>query len=56
MAHSSHTLQKGCGLCSPWKHRGNGRAAREPVSVLRKLGRSRRLSRGWVPQDQQERT
>lgn len=45
MAHSPHRRHKGCGLCKPWKHRGNGDAARAPFRVLRQLGIRRRLSR-----------
>jgi len=46
MAHSPHRQHKGCQLCKPHKNRRNGRAAREPWSVLRKVGKKRRLSRG----------
>lgn len=48
MAHSPHRRRKGCGVCKPHKHKGHGRAAREPVPVLRKLGRLRRLPRHYV--------
>jgi hypothetical protein len=30
----------------------HGRAVREPVPVLRKLGAKRRISRGEIPRDQ----
>jgi hypothetical protein len=32
-------------MCKPHKRRGAGRAAKEPAAVLRKLGKSRRISR-----------
>ncbi|PBA13441.1 hypothetical protein CKJ69_17620 [Mycobacterium avium] len=32
-------------MCKPHKRRGAGRATKEPVAVLRQLGKSRRLSR-----------
>jgi hypothetical protein len=51
MAHSSHTRQKGCGLCKPHKHTGNGDAVRAPWPVLRKLGTKRRLSRHDVKRE-----
>ncbi|MFI1012966.1 hypothetical protein [Streptomyces sp. NPDC020965] len=46
MAHSPHRRWKGCGLCSPHKHKGHGRAVRDPWPVLRKTGKKRRLRRG----------
>ncbi len=48
MAHSPHRRSKGCRLCKPHKDRRAGRAVREPWSVLRQLGRKRRLSRGYL--------
>jgi hypothetical protein len=42
---SSRTQRKGVGLCKPYKHRANGQAVRKPVPELRRLGRSRRVSR-----------
>jgi hypothetical protein len=54
MAHSSHRRQKGCGLCSPHKHRGNGRAVRDPWQTRRVLGSKRRAGRHDVPADQHE--
>ncbi|MFC9786980.1 hypothetical protein [Rhodococcus sp. NPDC127528] len=42
--HPSRTW-RGCALCKPHKRRGQGRARREPVAVVRQLGKSRRLSR-----------
>lgn len=46
--HSPHKNWKGhCRfLCSPNKHRGQGRAYREPWQVLRKIGKKRRIRRG----------
>jgi hypothetical protein len=32
-------------MCKPHKRRGTGRAVKEPVAVLRKLGKNRRISR-----------
>lgn len=32
-------------MCKPHKRRGAGRAVKEPVSVKRKLGKVRRISR-----------
>lgn len=46
MAHSPHRRRKGCGLCKPWKHKDHGRAMREPVAVLRAIGKRRRVRRG----------
>jgi hypothetical protein len=45
MAHSPHRRHKGCQLCKPHKHRGNGDSVRAPWAVSRKLGRKRRWSR-----------
>lgn len=45
MAHSPHKSYRGCAMCKPWKRRGAGRAVKEPVAVLRRLGKRRRLSR-----------
>lgn len=36
---------RGCAMCKPHKRRGAGRPAKDPVSVHRRLGRSRRYSR-----------
>lgn len=41
---------RGCAMCKPHKRRGAGRAAKEPVAVLRKLGKRRRLARGELGQ------
>lgn len=46
MAHSPHRHHKGCYLCKPHKHRGQGHAARIPWAVLRQIGKKRRLRRG----------
>ena len=46
MAHSPHRQRKGCYLCKQHKHRGHGRAVREPWAVLRKIGKKRRVRRG----------
>ena len=46
MAHSPHRQRKGCPCCKPHKNRRQGRAVREPVAVLRKIGKRRRLRRG----------
>lgn len=37
--------RKGCGLCSPYKIRGAGRAYKLTMSDLRKLGSYRRIGR-----------
>jgi hypothetical protein len=42
---SPHTRWKGCMLCAPHKHRGNGDAERTPFKVLKKIGIKRRYSR-----------
>jgi hypothetical protein len=33
-------------MCKSHKHRGAGRATKEPVAVLRKIGKQRRVRRG----------
>ena len=45
MAHSPHRQRKGCGLCKPHKLRTHGQAVRQPWSVLRKVGKKRRIRR-----------
>ena len=37
---------RGCAICKPHKRRGQGRSNREPVAVLRALGKRRRVRRG----------
>ena len=51
MAHSPHRRCRGCQLCKPHKFKDNGQAVRTPAAVLRQLGKSRRLSRNFVPED-----
>lgn len=51
MAHSSHRQWKGCRVCKPWKHRGNGDAARTPFRELRKVGQLKRINRHDVSTD-----
>lgn len=51
MAHSPHRRWKGCQLCKPHKHRGNGDAIRAPFRELRKLGVKRRFNRHQVRED-----
>lgn len=46
MARTSNRRWKGCRLCKPHKHAGNGQARRKPVGELRRLGKRRRVSRG----------
>lgn len=41
--------QKGCPLCKPWKDHRVGRAQREPAAVLRKLGKTKRITRNELP-------
>lgn len=53
MAHSPHRSYRGCAMCKPWKRRGVGQASRYgegrmPPREMRKLGKTRRLSRGYV--------
>ena len=50
---SPHKRQKGCGLCSPHKHRGNGDPVRAPWVVNRELGKKRRWGRHDVEQGQE---
>lgn len=45
MARTSNRRWKGCQLCKPHKHAGNGDAARKSTQELRAIGRRRRLSR-----------
>jgi hypothetical protein len=46
MGHSSRVKrQKGCSICSPGKFRDAGQSARVPLSTLRKLGKTRRITR-----------
>ncbi|MGQ0804766.1 MAG: hypothetical protein ACT4PI_13005 [Actinomycetota bacterium] len=45
MAHSPHRNWKGCRVCKPHKHRGHGQSRRQPLSVLRRLGKVRRVAR-----------
>jgi hypothetical protein len=49
MARTSGRRWKGCRLCKPHKDARNGDAVRMPVSALRQLGRSRRVSRREIP-------
>jgi hypothetical protein len=45
MPYSPTRRFKGCPICKRYKIRGLGAADRTPLPVLRKLGKSRRLSR-----------
>lgn len=45
MARTSSRRWKGCRLCKPHKHAGNGHAVRKSVQELRVIGRSRRVKR-----------
>ena len=36
---------RGCAMCKMHKRRGAGRAVKDPIAVVRKLGKRRRLSR-----------
>lgn len=45
MAHSPHRRWKGCRVCTPYKIRGAGRAYKESVSTMRRIGKLRRLRR-----------
>ncbi len=46
---SPHVAWKGCRLCKPHKDRRAGQAVRQPWSVLRQVGRRRRVSRHALP-------
>ena len=48
--HSPHQQRKGCGLCKPHKHRGNGDSYRNPPRVQRQYGSRRRWNRHDVEQ------
>jgi hypothetical protein len=39
---------RGCAMCKPHKRRGAGRAVKDPVAVVRKLGKRKRLSRRYL--------
>lgn len=45
MAHSPHRRWRGCRVCKPYKIRGAGRAYKEPMPLMRKLGKRRRITR-----------
>jgi hypothetical protein len=45
MAHSPHRRRKGCPVCKPHKHRGHGDSVRQPVQVMRQVGKTRRWNR-----------
>lgn len=45
MARTSNRRWKGCALCKPHKHAGNGQAIRKNVPELRRIGKKRRVSR-----------
>jgi hypothetical protein len=52
MARTSGRRWKGCQLCKPWKHAGQGDAVRIPPSVLRATGgRTRRITRRSIPRE-----
>lgn len=48
LSHQDHPSRswRGCAMCKPHKRRGAGRATKEPVAVLRKIGEQRRVRRG----------
>jgi hypothetical protein len=39
---------RGCAMCKPHKRKGAGRAVKDPVAVVRKLGKRKRLSRRYL--------
>lgn len=45
MARTSNSRWKGCRLCTPHKHAGNGDGRRKHVTELRYLGRTKRVTR-----------
>jgi len=52
MGRTSSRRRKGCQLCKPDKHAGNGDAVRIPAAAIRRMGgRTRRVSRRQVNAD-----
>lgn len=49
MPRTSNRRWKGCQLCKAHKHAGHGDAVRMPWSVVKKIGKKRRVSRRDVP-------
>jgi hypothetical protein len=45
VSHSTHRRWKGCQLCKPYKFRDDGHARRQPIPVLRAVGKRRRVTR-----------
>ncbi|MCU6482667.1 hypothetical protein [Arthrobacter sp. A2-55] len=45
MAHSPHRRYRGCTICRPHQWHGQGRPAKSPWAVNRKIGRKRRWGR-----------
>lgn len=45
MARTSNRRWKGCRMCKPHKHAGNGQAVRKPLAEQRQIGKQRRVSR-----------
>jgi len=45
MARTSTRKSKGCPMCKYYKHMDHGQAIRKPFSELRKIGKTRRVSR-----------
>lgn len=52
MAHSPHRRWKGCPMCDI--HLDEGQAVRTPWKTIRKLGKKRRISRHYIPKDQED--
>ena len=46
--HPSRTW-RGCACCKPHKRRGQGQSHRQPISVLRRVGKTRRVKRKELP-------
>jgi hypothetical protein len=45
VARTSSRRWKGCQLCKPHKHAGQGDAERKPMGELRRIGKRRRVNR-----------
>lgn len=52
---SPHVQWKGCLVCKPHKHRGQGQSARKALAELRWLGKVRRVGRHDLGADERHR-
>lgn len=55
MSHKKSKRQKGCGMCKFYKFKDHGQSIRKPWAELRKLGKSKRVSRHEIGRDDDER-